>query len=162
MATPVWLKNLLKARGIRFEERHHRPAFTAQEVAQREHVSGHRVAKVVAVVADDQPVAAILPASRQIDFTLLAEELGAREARLATEAEMAACFTGCEPGALPALRKWREVAVIMDRSLQVEGEILFQAGTHEDAVYLDFRDWFRLVRPQVATFTIATAPVVLI
>jgi hypothetical protein len=41
----------------------------------------------------------------------------------------------------------------MDRSLHVEGEILFQAGTHQDAVRLNFRDWYELVNPQVATFS---------
>jgi hypothetical protein len=41
----------------------------------------------------------------------------------------------------------------MDRSLNVEGDILFQAGTHSDAVRLSFRDWYELVNPQVATFS---------
>jgi hypothetical protein len=41
----------------------------------------------------------------------------------------------------------------MDRSLNAEGDILFQAGTHTDAIRLNFRDWYELVRPQVATFS---------
>jgi hypothetical protein len=45
------------------------------------------------------------------------------------------------------------VEVLMDRSLNVEGPILFQAGTHADAVRLNFRDWYELVHPQVATFS---------
>jgi hypothetical protein len=42
---------------------------------------------------------------------------------------------------------------LMDRSLNVEGQILFQAGTHADAVSLNFRDWYEMVNPQVATFS---------
>jgi hypothetical protein len=41
----------------------------------------------------------------------------------------------------------------MDRALQAEGDILFQAGTHADAIKLNFRDWYEMVKPQVATFT---------
>jgi hypothetical protein len=41
---------MLEVRGIPFEEVHHAEAYTAQEVAQREHFSGHRVAKVVVVM----------------------------------------------------------------------------------------------------------------
>jgi prolyl-tRNA editing enzyme YbaK/EbsC (Cys-tRNA(Pro) deacylase) len=39
----------------------------------------------------------------------------------------------------------------MDHSLEVEGDILFQAGTHTDAIRLPFRDWFDLVRPEVVS-----------
>ncbi len=85
--------------------------------------------------------------------------LKAREARLATEAEMAKCFSDCEVGAIPALRHWQDVPVVMDRSLNAEGDILFQAGTHTDAVRLNFRDWYEMVRPQVATFTEAAEAV---
>jgi hypothetical protein len=38
-------------------------------------------------------------------------------------------------------------------SEDVEGDILFQAGTHSDAVRLNFRDWYEMVQPQVATFS---------
>jgi hypothetical protein len=41
----------------------------------------------------------------------------------------------------------------MDRSLKVEGDILFQAGTHADAIRLSFRDWYEMVNPQVATLS---------
>jgi len=153
MATPMWIRSMLQARGIPFEELHHSEVFTAQEVAQREHVSGHRVAKVVVVMADDRPYELILPASRHVDLERVRVVLGARRVRLATEEEMAQCFTDCEVGAIPPLRHWSNVGVLRDRALQVEGDIVFQAGTHTDAVRLNFRDWDALVNPQVATIS---------
>ena len=151
MATPTWIRKMLELRGIPFEELHHAEAYTAQQVAQREHVSGHRVAKVVVVMADRRPVELILPASRHVDLAKVRIVLNAKEARLATEAEMEKFFTDCEVGAIPPLRHW-DVDVLMDRSLNVEGHILFQAGTHADTVRLNFRDWYEMVKPQVATF----------
>jgi Ala-tRNA(Pro) deacylase len=145
---------MLQLRGIRFEERHHAEAFTAQEVAQREHFSGHRVAKVVVVIADGRPMELILPASRRVNMARLQELLGVRELRLASEAEMEQMFTDCEVGAVPAVRHASGVEVLMDESLRVEGDILFQAGTHEDAVQLNFQDWFAMVNPRVASFTL--------
>jgi Ala-tRNA(Pro) deacylase len=144
---------MLELRGIRFEELHHPDAYTAQEVAQREHVSGHRVAKVVVVMADDRPVELILPASRHVNLDRLQTVIQAQTIRLATEPEMEKFFTDCEVGAIPALRHWKDVGVLMDRSLNVEGQILFQAGTHADAVRLNFRDWYEMVNPLVATFS---------
>jgi Ala-tRNA(Pro) deacylase len=144
---------MLELRGIPFEELHHSEVYTAQEVAQREHFSGHRVAKVVVIMVDGQPVELILPASRHVDLDRVRTVLHGHEIRLATEAEMEQYFNDCEVGAIPALRHWQDVNVLMDRSLTVEGSILFQAGTHADAVRLNFPDWYEMVKPQVATFS---------
>jgi Ala-tRNA(Pro) deacylase len=153
MATPLWVRKMLQQRGIPFTEVHHAPAYSAQQVARSEHISGRRVAKVVVVVADERPVELILPATRDVDFRRIREVLGCRVVRLANEAEMQSWFADCEVGAVPPLRHWEGVPVLMDRELTVEGEILFQAGTHEDAVRLNFRDWYEMVNPQVATFS---------
>jgi Ala-tRNA(Pro) deacylase len=153
MATPEWVRKTLELRGVPFTELHHPEAYTAQQVAQHEHFSGHRVAKVVVVVADGRPVELILPASRHVDVSRVRRLLNADEVRLASEAEIEQFFTDCELGAIPALRHWQDVAVLMDQSLNVEGDILFQAGTHTDAIRLNFQDWFELVKPLVATFS---------
>jgi Ala-tRNA(Pro) deacylase len=154
MATPTWIRKMLEMRGIPFEELHHEEAYTAQEVAQREHVSGHRLARVVVVIADNRPVELILPASRHVDLDRVQLVLHAGKVRLATEEEMEKCFTDCELGAIPPLRHWQDVDVLMDRSLNLEGQVVFQAGTHADAVRLKFRDWFELVNPRVANFSL--------
>lgn len=156
--SPSWIRRMLDRRGIRYQELRHAEAFTAQELAEREHFSGHRVAKVVVVLADGRPVELVLPATRRVSLALVRKLLDAEDVRLATEDEMAQFFGGCEVGAMPALRPGKEVPVLMDRSLKVEGDILFQAGTHRDAVRLDFQDWFELVRPQVASFAAPLEP----
>lgn len=159
MATPIWIRKMLALRRIPFEELHHHEAFTAQTVAKCEHMSGHRVAKVVVVMIDGHPVELILPASRHVVLEKVRQALNAQQARLATEEEMKTFFTDCETGAIPALRHWKDVPVLMDLSMKVEGNILFQAGTHCDAVRLSFRDWFELVNPQVVTFSEPLEPI---
>lgn len=153
MATPIWIRRMLEARGIAFEELEHPEAFTSQEVAHQEHTSGHRVAKVVVAMVDDNPFELILPASRHVDLERVRMVLGAQKVRLASEEEMARFFTDCEVGAVPPLRHWEGVGVLMDRSLTIAGDILFQAGTHRDAVRLNFRDWYEMVKPQVGSFS---------
>src|SRR5262245_11411570 len=123
MATATWVRDELDRRGVTYEELHHPDAFTAQEMAQKEHVPGHRVAKVVGVMADGRPVELILPASRLVDLDRVRELLGAREVRLATEDELTRHFTDCEPGAIPALRHWDGVEVMMDGHLSRAGDV---------------------------------------
>lgn len=153
MATAAWIKDMLEKRDVAYEELHHRVAFTAQEVAQSEHVSGDCVAKVVVIIADDRPVELILPASRRVALDRVRKVLGADAVRLASEAEMNRIFTDCETGAIPPLRRWNDVAVLMDASISKATQLLFQAGSHEDAIRLNFQDWLELVNPRVEFFS---------
>ncbi len=153
MATATWIKNMLEQRGVAFKETHHREVFTAQEVAQSEHISGHRMAKVVVVIADGRPIELVLPASRRVILEKVQEMLGTRHVRLASEAEMDRIFNDIETGAIPALRHWKDVEVIMDEAMETDGEIVLQGGTHEDTVQLRFRDWYDMVQPRVGAFT---------
>ena len=153
MATATWVREELDRRGIAYQELHHPDAYTASEVAQKEHVSGHRVAKVVCVMADGRPVELVLPASRRVDLDRVGELLGARDVRLATEEEMCRHFTDCEVGAIPAFRHWDGVDVMMDGHLCCGGDIYILGGTHRDAIRMRFDDWFALVNPRVEQFT---------
>ena len=149
MATATWVRDELEEHGIAYEELHHPEAYTAQTLAQREHVSGHRVAKVVCVIMDGEPVELVIPASRRVNLDRAREVLGARDLRLATEDELQQYFTGCETGAIPALRHWQGIDVVMDGCLHLDGDILIQGGTHRDAIRMRFDDWFEMVQPRV-------------
>jgi Ala-tRNA(Pro) deacylase len=155
MSARTWVTKMLERHGVSFETRYHEDAFTAQEVAEHEHVSGRRVAKVVVVVADGHLIELVLPATRQISLERVRDVLNVREVRLATEEEMERHLTEIEVGAVPPLRHWPEVPIVMDKSMKVRGEILLQAGTHSDAVSVCFDDWFNLVHPRVESFSVA-------
>ena len=152
MATATWIREELDRQGVAYEELHHAEAYTAQEVAQHEHVSGHRVAKVVCVLADGRPVELVLPASRRVDLDRLRDILRANEVRLGSEKEMERCFPDCEVGAVPALRHWDGVEMIMDGHLCRGGDIFILGGTHRDAFRMRFDDWFALANPRVECF----------
>jgi Ala-tRNA(Pro) deacylase len=152
MAIATWMRDELKQRGVAFQERHHADACTAQQMAQKEHISGHRVAKVVWVLADQRLVELILPASRRIVPEEVRRLLGARLVRLATEDEMREWFTDCELGSIPPMRHWRTVEVLADGHLRTPGDILIPGGTHHDAVLMSFDDWFAMVQPRVECF----------
>src|SRR5262245_16791777 len=153
MSIPLWARNTLQERGVAFRETHHPREFTSQRVAAAEHVSGHRLIKVVMVMADDKPIELVLPATRRVLLDRVKLLLGAQRVRLASETEMEQIFPECEVGAIPPLSQKPGVPMIMDSDLDRDGEIVMQAGTHEDAIRMNYRDWFALVRPQVASFT---------
>jgi Ala-tRNA(Pro) deacylase len=153
MAAAYWIKQMLDARGVPYIERSHPEVFTSQEVAHEEHVSGYRLAKVVVVMADGRPVQLIVPACRRVVLDRVKHLLAAHDVRMASEAEMLEHFPDTEPGAIPPLRHGADVDVLMDASLWIEGDLLFQAGTHRDAIQMRFTDWILLVQPRVEFFT---------
>jgi Ala-tRNA(Pro) deacylase len=79
--------------------------------------------------------------------------LGADQLRLASEAEMDRVFDDVETGAIPALRHWNGVEVIMDEAMRMSDPIVLQAGTHRDTISMDFREWYQLVQPRVGAFS---------
>jgi Ala-tRNA(Pro) deacylase len=154
MSVPKWIESTLENEHVAFEERHHTPRYTAQEVAAEEHFCGHRLAKVVIVKADGGMAEVVAPATRRINLQAVARELGCDACRLATEQEISEHFADCEVGAVPPLRHWPGVPILLDEQLtNLPGTILFQAGTHEDAIEMEFEDWYRITQPRVGEFT---------
>jgi Ala-tRNA(Pro) deacylase len=156
MSIPNWIESTLVLEQVPYQSRHHRPRFTAQEVAAEEHVSGYRMAKVVVVKADEGMVEVVVPAPQRINIDAVRRALGCKTCRLATELEIAEQFTDCELGAIPPLRHWAGVPILMDRHLmELKGPLMFQAGTHEDAIEMEFSDWYRITQPREGNFTMA-------
>jgi Ala-tRNA(Pro) deacylase len=156
MSMPRWISDSLEQEHVPYHVRHHRPCYTSQEVAAVEHVSGHRLAKVVVVKADDEWAAVVVPASHRLDMQAVAAALHCPRCRLATEQEIAEKFPDCEVGATPPLRHWEGVTLLCDaRLLQRRDPLVFQAGTHEDAIEMSPEDWQRMTQPNVGRFTLS-------
>jgi Ala-tRNA(Pro) deacylase len=135
---------------VPFEVHHHPPAYTAQRVAQAEHVSGRMVVKVVMAFADGKMVMLALPAHRNANLAKAAEVAGAKEVRLAHEDEFAAAFPDCDVGAMPPFGNLYEIPVYVDSELAEDETIIFNAGTHEDTIHMKFEDFRQLVEPTMA------------
>ena len=89
-----------------------------------------------------------------MDVDKAAAALGAKEVRLAHEAELAAYFPDCEVGAMPPFGNLYDVPVWADRSLAEDETIVFRAGTHTDTMSLKYDDYARLAKPNVAAFAV--------
>ena len=148
------VESYLREQGVWFERHVHPPAYTAQELAAEEHTPGRNVAKTVIVRADGQYVMCVLPASYKLDLAKLREALHAEECRLADEGEMADLFPDAEIGSEPPMGNLYEITTLVDTHLAEDEQILFAAGSHRDAIAMDFADYERLVHPQIANVSV--------
>ena len=130
----------------------HRPAYTAQEEAAALHVPGRDWAKVVICLVDGEPIQAVLPAPLVVNLDRLLELAGGDEIRLAQEEELRRLFPDCEPGAMPPFGRLYGQQVFVDVTLAAEPEIVFNAGTHTEAIRMRWADFAASTRPIVGRF----------
>ena len=146
------LEYLVK-KGVDFESSEHTPVFSAQNMAAVEHEPGKYVAKPVIVKADHQYVMCVLAACCNVDLMKLKQYLGAELVDLASETEIARLFPDCELGAEPPFGNLYDLPTIMDKALEKDDHILFQAGEHDKAMRLSMADYLKLVGPRILDFS---------
>jgi Ala-tRNA(Pro) deacylase len=140
----------LKDQNIAFETLSHPEAFTAQEIAQAQHVPGKELAKTVVVKSGDKYALAVVSALQQVDLKLLSDVIGS-PTTLAEEKELAELFPGCELGAMPPFGNLYNLPVFVDESLKDDESIVFNAGTHVDTIKIAYSDFEKAVNPTKAS-----------
>ncbi len=143
------LKDFLDRFEIGYDVMHHDPAFTAQELAARMHISGFEFTKAVVVKLDGEFALVAVPAPLRINFKELARLAGAKKARLANEQEFQQFFPDCELGAMPPFGNLYQLPTYSDIEVTRNENIVINAGTHAEALRLRFADFNRLARPRV-------------
>jgi Ala-tRNA(Pro) deacylase len=151
---PASISRYLERHGVHFSVVEHPIAYTAREEAAATHVPGREWAKAVVCMVDDQPTFAVLPADHLVDLDRFREACGARSVRLASEAELRPLYSDCDLGAMPPFGPLYKQPVLVDKGLTTEPEILFNGGSHHDAIRMRYRDFEELVKPTVADFGI--------
>ena len=146
------LEAYLREHQVPFQLQHHAHAFSAQKIAESEHISGKMVAKTVIALADNDMIALVLPASHRADLNKVQAALGAKEIRLGHEEEFAATFPDCEVGTMLPFGNLYGITAYVDKSLAEQEEMVFPVGTYTDTMSLKYADFERLVHPKVMTF----------
>lgn len=144
------LKDYLDNHHIRYQSISHSPGFTAQEVAASAHISGKQLAKIVIIKLGNKFAMVVLPANEHVNFAALKEYTGAN-ADLAKESDFKTKFPECEVGAMPPFGNLYDMPVYVSNHLGDYEEIIFNAGTHSELIKLAYRDFERLVHPEVIT-----------
>jgi len=143
------LKAVLDEAKVPYEVFNHALAYTAQEIAAKQHFSGNEMAKVVMLVVDDSLVMGVLRGNDKMNLNTARASLGAHQIRMATEDEFVARFPECEIGAMPPFGNLFGLKVFVDPALEKDKDIYFNAGNHVQTVRLRYKDFAALVNPRV-------------
>jgi len=152
MATLQRCTELLDRKCIPYTHTRHANAYRAREVAAAEHLPPYKLAKTVIFCGDNFYAMAVLPADCMLDLDELAISLGLQRVRLATEGEIVRLFPDGEVGAMPPFGDLFNLPVYLDERLTKEKHIVFNAGTHRDAIHMRLDDYVRVARPLILRF----------
>ena len=153
MAIPRNIKQYLFHCYASYTHKKHTVAFTSQEIAQAEHVSGRQFAKTVILNSGQKLIMAVVPADHIIDIDTLKEKIGCDHLTLASEKDFIETFPSCQPGAMPPFGRLFGLPVYCDHVLAQQSEIEFNAGTHIDTIRMEFGTFTKLENPLLLTFS---------
>lgn len=131
----------------------HKPVYTAGQLASVEHVPERQVAKPVVVCADGRFCLCVLTADRMVDLHAVQKHLKAKDVRLANEQEMETIFADAELGAEPPMGVLYNLPTLMDKKLSKDKEIVFQAGSHHQAVWISTKEYIKMANPTIGKFS---------
>jgi Ala-tRNA(Pro) deacylase len=152
MAVSPSVQEFLRRSDVEYTVFPHARAYTAAEEAAYSAVPERNWAKVVQCFADGTPFQAVVPADCDVDPRRLARLLNVEHLRLATESELDALFPDCEIGAMPPLGPLYGQQVVVDERLSEDRFIVFDGGTHANAIQMRYVDFARLTHPIVGWF----------
>jgi Ala-tRNA(Pro) deacylase len=136
---------------IAFEEMVHPPAFTSEKLAKSLHISGRQVMKSILLKGPQGFFLAVLPAAQLIDLPRLNMHF-VGTVRLAAVEELSERFTDCEWGALMPFGQLYGLKTILESTIQLDAEIVFEAQRHAVAIRMLCRDYVKLEHPERLAF----------
>ncbi len=157
MEIPKQLIDCLDQNKVQYEILRHAEAMTAQRIAQAEHVKGRHQAKVVMLKSDDQHLMVVLPADHHIDLEKIEKAIG-KPVSLGMENDFKSLFPDSVIGAMPPFGNLYGLPTYVDKHLAEQDYIVFEAGTHTDAIKMNYSDYEKIVKPKVEDLAIKFQP----
>lgn len=144
MSIAKTVKSYLDSHHLSYEILQHPHTSSSAETADAAYIWNDQLAKSVLLEDETGYVMAVLPASHRVDLKKLRHATH-RDLEFATEAELAEIFKDCEVGAVPPLGDAYGVPVVWDEHLSKLGCVYFEAGDHEDLVYMGGAEFRQLL-----------------
>jgi Ala-tRNA(Pro) deacylase len=140
MAVPAKISTFLSSKGVTFEAVEHAETLSSVEEAQALGIEAGEVAKVIVVRHGGRTALFALPAGSRTDMKAVREALGDKNARFATEEEMAQDLRDYALGSVPPFSDLVGATLYLDRHLADHQTVVFAAGTHTDSIKMAVAD----------------------
>jgi Ala-tRNA(Pro) deacylase len=135
MTTALAVRQYLETQCIAYDVLPHAPTTSSLHTAEIAHVSADKLAKAVILKRNVGYLVAVVPASRNLQWTALRDSLKQNVA-LATEEEIAWLLPDCAAGAVPPIGEAYGIETVIDDSIGEQPDIYFEGGDHATLVHM--------------------------
>lgn len=142
----------LDSLAIDYEVLEHSVSFTAQETAQKTHIRGNTLSKVVVIGSENKISMVVVPANCIILQRQLGKMLQAPDLHLVPEYQFKDHFPECEIGAQPPFGELYNMDVFVARELLAQESITFNGGTHRILIRMKTNDFMRISKARKISF----------
>lgn len=146
------IKEVLDSAKVRYALYEHEPVFTSEEAAKVRGTTPEQGAKALVMVADGKPVMLVVPGHLQVNIRKFKSRFGLKELQMAKPEEVKE-LTGVEIGAVPPFGNIFSLPLYVDSELLKCEEIAFNAGRHDRSIIMKYKDFEKLTRPTVESFS---------
>jgi Ala-tRNA(Pro) deacylase len=109
------------------------------------------------VKSGDQHLMVVLAADHHIDLEKIEKAVG-RPVSLGNENDFKSLFPDTAIGAMPPFGNLYGLPTYVDKHLAEQDYIVFEAGTHTDAIRMSYSDYEKIVKPKVEELAIKLHP----
>lgn len=148
----IKIKELLDKNNIKYKLYEHEPVFTSEDAARVRGADLKEGAKSMIIRSDGKFYNFVLSASRKIDWSKVKQILQTKSVSFATPEEVKEAIN-CEIGSVPPFGIIYGLKQYCDPHLLENEEIEFNAGLHTTSIRMKSKDWFNLLKPEIADFT---------
>lgn len=143
--------SMLKGNHVLFDAYEHEAVKTSEEAAKIRNTPLHAGAKALVMFADEKPIMVTLPGDEKVDTKVFKETYSIRDLRMATPDEVQK-VTGVPIGAVPPFGHIFNIPLYMEKGLQENSKIFFNAGLHTKSVSMEEKDFEKVARPIIGIF----------
>ena len=152
------IRTLLDTAGVSYQTYEHAAVRTSEEAAalrpEYTLAQGAKALLIRVKYKGDQPpgfVQVVVPGDARFDTKRLRQQLGAKDVRFATEAEVDTLTGGVQPGGVPPFGNLFDLPVYADETLFANDTIIFNAGDRAYSIAMATKDYERVVQPHVVS-----------
>lgn len=140
--------NLLTEAEVPFQHYVHEAVTTSEESAKVRGTNIHQGAKALVLQADKEYLLYVLPADMKADLDLLKDRLQVKKIAMAAKDSIRS-KTGLEAGAIPPFGSVMGLKTYLDKRLNDNHEIAFNAGRLDRSIKLRYTDFLATEKPDI-------------
>lgn len=137
---------------IKYKAYEHEPVHTSEEAAKVRGTPLSWGAKAILMYADSEPIMVVVAGDTKIDTKLLKNTISAKDLRMATPQEVEQ-VTSVKIGAVPPFGHIFKIPIYMDKKVQENPKVVFNAGRHEKSIEMDESDFEKITKPVIGEFS---------